>query len=241
MARWTPSCRLTCSGGAERTVDKMKRWGRVFSALVMIATANLPVMAQDRVTAGAELSTKNARKEESNLANVIADAIRDAANADIAFIAASSFADQTIPKGSASVEDCLKALAFRNDPVVVVKLSGDKVRSALEHGLALYPQMHSAFLQVSGITVSVDPKESKDRRVTSVRVGGSALDDKKVYTVAMPSPLADGGLAYYRIWSKSEIDKGKDPKVTLQEAVAKYLRGKSTIGGSGEERLVFKK
>src|SRR5687767_5514335 len=101
----------------------MKSWGRILSALVMIAATNLPVLAQDRISAAAELSTKNARKEESNLANVIADAIRDASNADIAFIAASSFADQTIAKGSGSVEDCLKALAFRNDPVVVVKLS----------------------------------------------------------------------------------------------------------------------
>ena len=57
----------------------------------------------------------------------------------------------------------------------------------------------------------------------------------------MPSPLADGGLAYYRIWSKSDIDKSKDPKVTLEEALTKYLKGKSSVGGSGEDRLVFKK
>ena len=222
----------------------MKHWVRLLSALVMISAttfATVPAAAQDRVTAAAELSTKNARKEESNLANVIADAIRDAASSDIAFIAASSFADQTIPKGSASAEDFLKALAFRNDPVVVVKLSGEKVKAALEHGLALYPQMHSALLHVSGITINVDPNEPKDRRVTAVKVGGGLLEDKRVYTVAMPSPLADGGLAYYRIWSKAEIDKSKDPKVTLQEAVTRYLKGKSSVGRSGEDRLVFKK
>ncbi len=222
----------------------MKRWGRLLTALVMIAATSLtlrPASAQDKVTVGAELSTKGARKDESNLANVIADAIRDSANSDIAFVAASSFAEQTIPRGSVSVEDFLKALAFRNDPVVVVRLSGEKVKAALEHGLALHPQMHSAFLHVSGITVNVDPGEPKDKRVTSVKIGGAALDDKRVYTVAMPSPLADGGLAYYRIWSKADIDKSKDPKVTLQEAVVKYLKGKSSVGGTGDNRLVFKK
>ena len=56
----------------------------------------------------------------------------------------------------------------------------------------------------------------------------------------MPSPLADGGLAYYRIWSKSDIDKSKDPKVTLEEALTKYLKGKSSVGGSGKTDLLLK-
>jgi 2',3'-cyclic-nucleotide 2'-phosphodiesterase (5'-nucleotidase family) len=221
----------------------MKRGAMMLTALVMMvaALASYGISAsQDKLTASADLTTKNVRKQESNLANVIADAIRDAANTDIAFIAASSFSEHTIPKGSASVDDVLKALAFKNDPVVVVKLTGDKVKSALEHGLALYPQMHSAFLQVSGITVTIDSGLEKDKRVTSVKSGGSTVDDKKIYTVAMPSPLADGGLAYYRIWSKSDIDKSKDPKVTLEEAVKSHLKGKSNIG-SGDDRLVFKK
>lgn len=209
------------------------------TALVIGITAvTHSAWAQLNVTT--ELSTKNVRKQECNLGCVIADSIRDAAGADIALIAASSFSEHTIPKGSASPEDFLKALAFRNDSVVVVKLTGEKVRAALEHGLALYPQMHSAFLQVSGMTVNIDPGQEKDKRVTSVKVGGASLDDKKVYMVAMPSPLADGGLAYYRIWSKSDIDKSKDPKSTLEEAVKAYLKGKSTIG-AGDDRLVFKK
>ena len=83
--------------------------------------------------------------------------------------------------------------------------------------------------------MNIDPKAEKDKR-TSLKVGGSAIDDKKVYLVAMPSPLADGGLAYYRIWSKSDIDKSKDRKVTLEEALTKYLKGKSSVGGS-EDRL----
>jgi 2',3'-cyclic-nucleotide 2'-phosphodiesterase (5'-nucleotidase family) len=222
----------------------MKRGLTILTALV-ITSAGLATQAsgktnQERITVGAELSSRNARREESGLCSVIADAIRDAANTDIAFVSASSFSEQTIPKGSATAEDFLKALAFRNDSVVVVRLTGEKVKAALEHGLALYPQMHSAFLQVSGITVSIDPKQDREKRVTGVRVGGSALDDKRVYSVAMPTPLADGGLAYYRIWSKSDIDKARDPKLNLEEAVRKYLKGKSSVGDSGD-RLEFKK
>ena len=226
---------------------RLKNWGYVPIALALTFIAALltgPAQAVrypvEKLQVTTELSTKSARKEESNLADVIADAIRDVANADIAFVAASSFSDQTIPRGSSSSDELLKALAFRNDSVVVVKLTGEKVKQALEHGLALYPQLHS-FLQVSGITVNIDGKADKDRRVTSVKVGGSAVDDKKTYMVAMPSPLADGGLAYYRIWNKSDIDKDKDPKATLEEAVTKYLKGRSSIGGSGDDRLVFKK
>src|SRR5207237_6235790 len=112
MAHWTLSCRLTCSGeparmGAERTVDKMRRAGPVLSALVMIlATVSFlqPARAEEKITVNNELNTKNVRKEECNLADVIVDAIRDSANTEVAFVAASSFAEHTVPKGSAGAE-----------------------------------------------------------------------------------------------------------------------------------------
>jgi 5'-nucleotidase / UDP-sugar diphosphatase len=192
------------------------------------------------VTVTAELSTKNVRTEESNLANVIADAVRAVEKADVAFVPASAFADVSIPKGTANADDILKAVEYRDDSVVLVKLTGAQIKKALEHALGLYPQKNSAFLQVSGLSATVDPAADKDKRVVSVKVGGAVLQDAKKYTVAMPSPLASGALGYFKIWDKTK-DIDHDTNKSLAEAVNDYLGTVRTLGGKSEERLVFKK
>jgi len=194
-----------------------------------------------RLEAVTDLTTKNARYEESNLADVIVDALRAAENTDIAFMAASYFEDVTIKKGPTSTEEALKAVTFHDHNVLVVKLNGDQVAKAFEHALGLYPQRSSYFLQVSGVMVTSDAKAPKDQRVEAIRVNGRPLEKTKIYTVAMPAPLADGALAYYTVWPKTAIDKSRTNTKTVAEAVTSYLAGKKSIGEPSDPRLVFKK
>jgi len=186
-----------------------------------------------------DLSTKSVRTEESNLADVIVDAVKNVEKTDGAFVAASSFTDVTIPKGNASADDILKALEYKDDSIVVVKLTGAQIRKALEHGLTLLPQTNSAFLQVSGLYASVDPSAEKDKRVTSLRIGSSAIKDDKTYTIAMPSPLANGALGYFKIWDKKAVDH--DTNKSLSQAVTDYLSGVRSLGAKSEERLAIKR
>ncbi len=209
----------------------------MFSAVVLSPALAAP----DKIQVAAELSTKNVRTEESNLADIIADAVIKVESADVAFLAASSFAEIVIPKGPASAADIVKSLAFRTDTVVIMKLTGAQIKQALAHGLELYPQRNRAFLQVAGLTAGIDggPSADKDKRIISITVSGSAVDDKKKYTVAMPSPLANGALAFDKVWSRSDIDH--DTGRTLEECLTGFLSGKKSIGSKSEERLVFKK
>src|SRR5262245_28134540 len=62
------------------------------------------------LTAANDLTTRYVKSEESNLGDIVADAIRDAAKTDVAFIAASSFEEITIKKGPTSAGDILKSL-----------------------------------------------------------------------------------------------------------------------------------
>ncbi len=199
--------------------------------------ATVDAAADIQVTA--ELSTKNVRTEESNLADVIADAVKNVEKTDGAFVAASSFTDLTIAKGNASADDILKALEYKDDSIVVVKLTGVQIRKALEHGLTLLPQKNSAFLQVSGIYANVDPAVEKDKRVTSLRVGSSAVKDDKTYTIAMPSPLANGALGYFKVWEKKAVDH--DTNKSLSQAVTDYLTSVKSLGAKSEERLAIKR
>lgn len=193
----------------------------------------------DTVQVVNELTTKNVGSEESNLADVIVDALRDVENTDAALHIAASFVETTVGKGTADTEDILKALKYRDDPVVIVRLSGAQLKKALEHGLARYPNRNVAFLQVSGLTVTIDPSEEAGKRVVSVRIGGAPVRDARSYTIAMPSPLANGGVGYYKIWGATDIDH--TTSVTVEQAVTNYLRKNKTIGQKGEERLVFRK
>ncbi|MGC8668454.1 MAG: 5'-nucleotidase [Chthonomonadales bacterium] len=225
----------------------MKHWHVwVASAGVLWAVtfAARPLAAQATpasIKVANELTTKDVGAQESNLAEVIADAVRDTTGADAAFLAASAFNEVTIPKGVTTTDEVLKALAFKSDSVRIVRLKGSQIRQALERAVELYPQRRSAFLQVSGITVTVDPNADPGKRIVSVKVGKSDLNESTIYTVAMPAPLADGALTYYKVWSKADIDRDHDPNITLEEAVTRYLASHTTIGEKGEDRIVFKK
>ncbi len=184
-----------------------------------------------------ELTTREVGLKENLLGSVVADAVRDSAKADISLIDASAFEEQvTIPKGKFAAADLLKALSYKSDNIFTLKLTGEQIRAALEHGLFLYPKFNSAFLQFSGMTVTVNPDGGADKHVMSVKIGSDALENGKTYTVAMRAPLANGGLAYSKIWKSSEK---KDTSKTLEAAVTAYLKDHATIS-KGDERLVTK-
>jgi 5'-nucleotidase / UDP-sugar diphosphatase len=212
----------------------------VAPAVYRISTARAYSLREQGLTVETDLSTRNVRTEESNLANIVVDAIRSVERSDAAFMHGSAFGDATIAKGKVKPADLNKAVQYQEDQVVVVKLTGEQIRKALENGVKLYPQKSPEFLQLSGITVTVDPGADKEKRIVEIRVGTSKLDEKKTYNVAMPSPLANGALGYYKIWDKSRAIDHETSK-TVGQALTDYLNGKTSLGGKTEDRIVFKK
>ncbi len=207
--------------------------------LLCRVSAGTPPPKPTGITVENDLSTLNVRTEESNLADVIVDAIRAAGKTDIAFMPASAFKETTIPKGAANASDFSNCLMYPDDTVVIVKLTGTQIKQALERSLSLTPQKNSAFLQVSGLTMTVNPKGGTDNRVTSVKIAGMPMDNSKTYMVAMPSPLANGALAYFKVWSKSNIDH--DTNIAVSSAIADYLASHPIISGKGDNKIVFQK
>ena len=222
----------------------MRPWGRRLVALAGLSgtIAMLLCVAAagfaETIKTEVELSTKEADSKESQLSDVVADAIRTSAKSDAAFIAATSFNDTTaLPKGAFNSKDLLNALVHKDETIVIVKLKGEQISKALEQGLYLYPKANSAFLQLSGVVVTINPQAEAGKRVVSVKIGGDAVEAGKTYRVAMPAPLANGGLAYFKIWSKSDIEKDTDK--TVEAAVTEYLSDHKTLS-KGDDRLVIK-
>lgn len=217
-------CRRVCAGG-------------LAALLLQFVPAAAARSQSVRVTEA--LTTANVRTEESYLASVVADAIRASAKTDVALIAATSFADTTIPAGNASPADFERALLFRGDTVVVLRLPGAQLKQALEHGLSLYPARSAAFLQVSGLSYELAVGADRGSRVTNLKIGKEPLNETRVYTVAMPSPLAGGALVYSKAWSRSDIER--DTKVTLDEALKSYLAAIDELPQKTGGRIVVRK
>jgi len=149
------------------------------------------------------------------LSQSAADALREFAGADAAFMAAGNL------KGGAAKENLATLLNYPSDNPVVVTLTGAQVRQAIERSISLYPQPSSFFLQLSGIEVTFKRDPAANPRIISVNIAGSPLQDSRKYNIAMTSSLARGALGYFKIWDKDKISKTFD---TTLEAVLKGKR-----------------
>jgi len=182
-----------------------------------------------------ELSTKNVRTEESDLANVVVDALRDASGAEIAWLPAAAFNEVTLSKDTPPGEIVSRLLPYRDDRVVVLKLTGAQIQQALERALTLYPQPNAGFLQVSGLQVTFDPAKPAGERVVRVQVGTENKQDlnpQREYRVATSATLAYGALGYFKVWERSAIERETDK--TVGDALRAYLEaGKPIAGVSG--------
>ena len=222
----------------------MRPFGRQTVALVgLFVTIALGLGANtagyaDTLKAEVELTTKEVGSKECVLGDVVADAIHAAVKCDAAFIAADYFNEVTHPKGATiSTADVLKSLVMPGDTISIVKLTGEQVQRGMERSLFLYPKFNSGFLQMSGVVVTFKPDADADKRVVSIKINGDTLEPGKTYRVAMPTPLAKGGLAYFKIWKTSDIEK--ETSASLQTAVTSYLADHKTLA-KGDERLVTK-
>ena len=224
----------------------MRPFGRPLLALIGL-TATMTLTAGVATTGRTEprlladdATTEAIGASETPLGNFVADAIRSATGADIAFIAASSFASDVRVPRSVTASAVTRSLEYKDDSLVIVNLTGSQIKNAFEHGLYLYPQANSGFLQFSGLTVTVNPDGPKEKKVVSIRTDSGALEPNKAYRVAMPAPLANGALAYFRIWTKDNIDQAsvaKFAQTTLQVAIDNYARDHKSLT-KGDDRLV---
>lgn len=160
------------------------------------------------------------------VAQAAADAIRDLAGTDGAFVAAGLLKEGTL-KG-----DLAGIFQYPTDDIVVVRLTGAEVRQALERSVSTYPASSRSFLQLSGFVVTLSASRPAESRILDVVVDGKKLDPNATYEVAMPESLARGALGYFRIWNSSRIVR------SLHTTIESALKGKT--GEVRESRYIVK-
>lgn len=127
---------------------------------------------------------------ESNLGNLLADILRQAAGADVAVMNSGSLRADLNP-GDVTMEEILNVYPFI-DKFHVVEIDAVGMRKLLEHSYAL----HYGYAQMSGVQATYDSNRPVGKRLLEARVNGQLLEETKRYTVASSAFLANGGDNY---------------------------------------------
>lgn len=172
------------------------------------------------------------RSSETNLANLLTDAMRSVGNADIAIMNGGGIRE-SIPAGEISLYKLGKVLPFSNS-LLTIELKGELIYKALERGLWSYPSgSNGAFLQVSGVSYVFDGSKPAGQRLVEVLKDGKPLEKDKLYKVAINDYLYNGGDYYEEFTDAKIISFG----ALLKDVLTQYIQEKKEVAPDVEGRI----
>jgi len=174
------------------------------------------------------------RLKESNLGNLVADALAWVVDADIA-LQNGGGVRASIKQGPITLKDAYTVLPFDNR-IVVIEATGDTIWKALENGVTPYPSAAGQFLQVSGMKYTFDAAKPAGSRIVSVTVGDKPIELNKVYRVVANDFLTGGGDFYTML---AECEVVLDTKLWLRDAFTEYVRRVGTVAPGLEGRITI--
>ena len=197
------------------------------------------LFAADMV-ANIDLDNKEINTKETAFGNFVADAMKKQTGSDLAVIAAQSFNQNSSIKAGDFTENDLKGmLSTPNSTIVTLKLSATEIFEMFERSVSIVPQGSSAFLQISGATITFNSKNTNNNKITKVTIGGQEVDKNgdNTYTVAMPLELGRGGNGYVRVFSADSIANMKVANSTIMTAVLGYINSLTSLNFSTNNRI----
>ncbi|WP_164522128.1 5'-nucleotidase C-terminal domain-containing protein [Halocella sp. SP3-1] len=172
------------------------------------------------------------RTSETNLGNLIADAILANIEADLAFINSKGI-NASIDRGLITKGDVLNVLPSK-DRVVVKKIKGADLLKIIEYSLSKYPDAEGIFPQVSGIKIIFTQDNTSLNRVLKVWINDLPLEEEKYYLVATNDFLAAGGDGFETFKKAKTIQEGE----RLDQIFIKYIREKEIIKSKVTGRII---
>lgn len=192
-------------------------------------------------TQGALDSRRNVvRTQESAMGNLIADALREAAKADIAITNGGGIrGDKQYEAGSDMTRrDILTELPFGN-MTVSTSVTGQQLWDALENGFSRLEDGAGRFPQVSGLVVTADKSKPAGARILSVIVGNRPLDLAASYKLATNDFMLNGGDGYTALAAGKPIVGAEAGKLMANDVLA-YIKAHNGIQAKLEGRIVVK-
>jgi len=180
------------------------------------------------------------RTGEAAMGNLVADALREAVNADVAITNGGGLRGNTeYPAGHAITrKDVLTELPFGNR-TMKLQVTGATILAALENGFSEIEDGGGRFPQVSGLKVKFDRAKPKGARVLSVEANGKPLDVNAKYTIATNDFMANGGDGYAVFREAKPLLTARDAKLMANDVMA-YITARKTVSPAVEGRIVKK-
>jgi 2',3'-cyclic-nucleotide 2'-phosphodiesterase (5'-nucleotidase family) len=175
------------------------------------------------------------RTGETNLSNVLTDAMIAATGADVALTNGGGIRT-SIDEGSITVGDIISVLPFGNY-VITKEITGADLKAALEHGLSKYPDSNGGFPQFGGIKVEMDPKKPAGQRITKITFNNKKKFDLKAkYIIATNDFMAVGGDDYTSLKNGKQVAHYP----ALDEILIEYIRNGAKLPAKADGRLKIK-
>jgi 5'-nucleotidase / UDP-sugar diphosphatase len=181
------------------------------------------------------------RSEETNLGNMVADAILNKTRplgVTIAIVNGGAIRN-SVPSGDFSLGQVLEIMPYGNY-VMVIELSGRQIVSALENGVSQVEQAAGRFPQVAGMRYIWNPRAAVGSRIVSVDIknGDSyqPINLSAVYGLATIDFLAGGGDGYTVF---KETGKYNNTGLLDYEVLEDYIKSNSPLNPVVEGRILL--
>lgn len=181
------------------------------------------------------------RSAETNLGDLTADAYRYVLGADIGLSNGGGIR-ANIAVGNITYNDTLAVFPYGNMGCMV-EVKGQQIKDALEMASRNCPEENGGFLQVSGLTYTINTSipttvEIDDKgnfvkvggayRVTDIMVGGEPLDVNKTYTAASHNYMLKSGGDGMTMFAGANITR--DEVMTDVDILSAYIN--TNLGGN---------
>ncbi len=154
------------------------------------------------VTVDLEGEREDVRTGETNMGDLILDAMLWASDADCALSNGGGIR-ASIPAGMVTMGDLLTVLPFGN-MMTVIEVTGQDIVDALVFGTDAYPDPAGKFPHVANLTYELVPAD-EGYEVQNVKLGGEDIDLEATYKLATNDFLAIGGDGYEMFEGKEQL------------------------------------
>ncbi len=223
--------RITKEDAAEVTPDADIEW--MISA---IKTSQQEILSEvvGHTTVALDGEREQVRAGETNLGNLIADAMIDLTGADVALTNGGGIR-ASIEEGDVTKGDIINVLPFGNY-VVTKMVSGADIKAALENGVSAYPETKGAFPHISGMTFTINTDMAAGERVEDLMVKGEPVDLEKEYVLATNDFLAAGGDEYTMFGSAAIVNEYP----ALDEVLIDFMSKQEKVNPMIDNRIAVK-
>jgi 5'-nucleotidase len=223
-----------------------------------------PAITYGETTVDLDLAETGTRATETLIGNLTADAFMAAVagqSVDAAFVGGGGLrcpmeldavqcAGYAIEAGPITSDDLEIIMPFDND-LVIKEVTGATLRSTLERSVSVIPSerkgwflhpsaslRYAADCALAAQVVNSDGTvvETEGARITSVTVGGVALDDNAMYTIATTAFVGAGGDGHVAL---GETTPTTEAGTTEREALADFIMANTPVTPALDGRIAL--